>query len=81
LEGYEQYFVNPITAYSDDVSANILLEYADLGSLESYLKNQPPPKTPKESLTFWNSFRKLFDAIQWMHKGSKHREEYELCKG
>jgi serine/threonine protein kinase len=51
-------------SYIQDGSYNILLEYADRGTLEEYLQNTPPPTTGEDIFKFWSA---LFNVIQALH--------------
>lgn len=44
-----------------------LLEFADMGSLEHYMRVQQPPGTDPEILTFWSNFLDLIKPIIEIH--------------
>ncbi len=51
-------------SYVQDGSYNVLLEYADRGTLEDYLQSTPPPTTGEDIFKFWSA---LFNIIQALH--------------
>lgn len=46
---------------------NIILEYADGGNLNHYMKRTPPPVSPEELSTFWSEFFNILNGIQTIH--------------
>ncbi len=46
---------------------NIILEYADLGNLDDYMKQIPPPSTPQEKMTFWENFLAVMSGLVKIH--------------
>jgi len=49
-------------------SYNILLEYADEGTLESYFEKQAPPRDGEEVIKFWERLFKMIDALRGIHE-------------
>ncbi|TVY33614.1 Serine/threonine-protein kinase [Lachnellula subtilissima] len=49
-------------------SYNILLEYADEGTLESYFEKQAPPRDGEEVIKFWERLFKIIDALRGVHE-------------
>jgi hypothetical protein len=47
---------------------NILLEYADKGTLEDYFRQKNPPVESEEIITFWQALFKLVDALRRIHQ-------------
>lgn len=47
--------------------ANIVLEYADEGTLEEYFNDVPPPVTRDEQMDFWTAMRELILGLQKVH--------------
>lgn len=45
---------------------NLILEYADRGSLLDFYQNEPP-KTSTEVATFWSSLSKFLTAVEKIH--------------
>lgn len=48
---------------------NILLEFADKGSLERYFKKVRPPTTGEDIINFWEGLFKLLGALLQIHSG------------
>ena len=46
---------------------NIILEYADKGSLETFMKSTPPPLHAGDILTFWNKLFSIIPALETLH--------------
>ncbi|TVY55320.1 Aurora kinase A [Lachnellula cervina] len=49
-------------------SYNILLEYADEGTLESYFEKQAPPRDGEQVIKFWERLFKIIDALRGVHE-------------
>ncbi|TVY91861.1 Serine/threonine-protein kinase [Lachnellula willkommii] len=49
-------------------SYNILLEYADEGTLERYFEKQAPPRDGEEVINFWERLFKIIDALRGVHE-------------
>jgi serine/threonine protein kinase len=49
-------------------SYNVLLEYADKGTLADYFKNESPPSEGEEIIRFWEAMFKLIDALRRIHE-------------
>lgn len=47
---------------------NVLLEYADKGTLADYFKNEMPPSDGDEIIRFWEAMFKLLDALRRIHE-------------
>jgi hypothetical protein len=50
-----------------DGSYNILLEYADRGTLEDYLQSTDPPTTGEEIFKFWGALFNIIQALDLIH--------------
>jgi serine/threonine protein kinase len=50
-----------------DGSYNVLLEYADGGTLEDYLQKTPSPTTGHEICKFWSAFFNVIKALTLIH--------------
>lgn len=48
---------------------NIILEFADKGTLEDYFKKITPPTTGEEIITFWEHLFNLIEALLFVHGG------------
>lgn len=45
----------------------MLLEHADLGTLEDFMQNQPPPSTYAMVAEFWQNMLRVIDSIVALH--------------
>ena len=54
-------------SYEQDGSYNVLLEYADRGTLEDYLQNTPPPTTGDDIHMFWSALFNVIRALKLIH--------------
>ncbi|KAL8787452.1 MAG: hypothetical protein Q9213_002229 [Squamulea squamosa] len=50
-----------------DGTYNIILEYADRGTLDDYMKHTPEPKSIPEITTFWRSFFPVMYGLAHIH--------------
>lgn len=48
---------------------NLLLEYADHGTLQEWFEKTTPPHTKKEFITFWSNLVHIVKPIQCLHEG------------
>lgn len=49
-------------------SFNIILEFADQGTLENYFQNQQPPTTGVDIHNFWKGLFQLIRALMTIHE-------------
>ena len=54
---------------------NVLLQYADGGTLEDYFQNVDPPRHPSHTYQFWKSSFGLFMAINRIHDMNPNEED------
>ncbi len=54
-------------SYEQDGSYNVLLEYADRGTLEDYLAKTPSPSTAEDIYMFWGSLFNIVKALKLIH--------------
>ncbi|KAF7512559.1 hypothetical protein GJ744_000820 [Endocarpon pusillum] len=54
-------------SYEQDDTYNILLEYADRGTLEDYLQRTPPPTTGSDIYKFWSALFNVIKALVSIH--------------
>lgn len=54
-------------SYEQNGSYNVLLEYADLGTLEDYLQKTSPPTTGEDIRRFWHALFNVIKALQMIH--------------
>lgn len=50
-----------------DGTYNIILEYADLGTLDEYMENTDEPRSIDDIMTFWRSFLAIFHGLSHIH--------------
>jgi serine/threonine protein kinase len=55
-------------SFSRGDSYNVILEYADQGTLADYFKNEPPPSEGEEIIRFWEAMFRLLDALRRIHE-------------
>lgn len=48
-------------------SYNIILEYADRGTLENFMRKTDPPSTFRDTLMFWKNFVNVTHGIMTIH--------------
>ena len=48
---------------------HLILELADKGTLEQYIKHTPPPTTGEEIISFWERMFMLIEALLRIHEG------------
>lgn len=54
-------------AFIQNKSFNILLQYANIGTLEDYFLKATPPKHQNDILTLWRNLFRLADAVVDIH--------------
>ena len=47
---------------------NIILEYADFGNLEEYMKKVTPPSSTEDTMLFWNNFFDVTHGLMSIHR-------------
>ena len=69
-----------------DKTYNVILEYADEGTLEGFLKKTQPPSTSKDIISFWNSLFGIYLGLTAIHeaqdadsKGIQMLARYVVC--
>lgn len=55
---------------------SILLEFADVGTLEDYMHNVDEPKSGREILDFWSSLLEILTPLMTIH-GLQTHDSYE----
>ncbi|KIW94037.1 uncharacterized protein Z519_05353 [Cladophialophora bantiana CBS 173.52] len=55
-------------AFTQNQSRHIILEYANVGTLEEYWKKVQPPKLGQDIVTLWDNFFKLNKALVQIHE-------------
>lgn len=54
-------------SFVKDETYNTILEYADRGTLDQYMKCTDEPKDIGEIMTFWNCFLPIFHGLSQIH--------------
>ena len=70
LMGSNDFVDNMITFYGSwrqNGTYNILLEYADGGTLLDYFKHVPPPTSEEDIQLFWGNLLRVLEALQLIH--------------
>lgn len=67
--------------YTQDTTVNIILEYANGGTLEDYLREVAPPTTTVEIRDFWNSMAKLISVLARLFNLEFYAEEKKVYQG
>lgn len=55
-------------------TCNILLEYADAGTLEDFFQVEPVPCGGKEIIKLWEGLREIVRALEVLHEGLYHEQ-------
>lgn len=55
-------------SFSYQDSYNVLLEYADGGTLDHYFENQAPPSQGSDIIAFWRSYFEVTKALARLHE-------------
>lgn len=58
-------------SYTQVKTFNIVLEYADKGSLEKFLQENDPPIELEDVRIFWKCLMELFKALIYLHNLSE----------
>jgi len=58
-------------SYTQAGTFNIFLEYADKGSLETFLKENVPPTRLEDVRVFWKCLLELLQALIYLHNHSE----------
>ena len=64
-------------SFQRDQCFNIILEHADFGNLEEYMKKVSPPSSTDDIILFWNNFFDVTHGLMTIH-GVKERSRKEL---
>ncbi|KIW14937.1 hypothetical protein PV08_07724 [Exophiala spinifera] len=62
-----KYFIGYYGSFTHGITRNILLEYADYGSLEKFFNSVEPPSTGEDIIRFWQSMFGIIDAVRDIH--------------
>ncbi|KAL8831869.1 MAG: hypothetical protein Q9191_000621 [Dirinaria sp. TL-2023a] len=54
-------------SFIDDDTYNIILEYADKGNLENFMRVTPPPSTPEDMIALWERLCKITHGLAVIH--------------
>ena len=62
-----KYFIGFYGSFVYGGTFNILLEYADIGSLKTYFATVPPPSRGEDIITLWESLFGVLYAVESIH--------------
>ncbi|KAL8859794.1 MAG: hypothetical protein Q9178_003626 [Gyalolechia marmorata] len=62
-------------SFAREGNYNIILEYADRGTLDDYMKNTPEPKSIREITTFWTNFLPVIRGLVQIHGTEKQASD------
>ncbi|KAK5561121.1 hypothetical protein LTR46_001431 [Exophiala xenobiotica] len=62
-----KHFIGFYGSFTHGDTRNILLEYADCGSLENYFDTVEPPSTGKDTIKLWKSMFEVLKAVDNIH--------------
>jgi serine/threonine protein kinase len=68
-------------SYTERNTYNILLEFADRGSLENYFQKESPPSDREDIVKFWKALFELIDALRTIHESSNADCEPQIFHG
>ena len=51
---------------------NVILEYADLGTLDDYMKHTAPPSSAEDKMIFWDRFFDVGNGLATIHGEDGH---------
>ena len=54
-------------SFIDNETYNIILEYADRGTLEDFLKSAPAPPSSQEMIEYWDRFSSVTHGLATIH--------------
>jgi serine/threonine protein kinase len=61
---------------------NVILEYADKGSLKDYFQNIPPPREEEHIVSFWTSLGGIIKGLHSVHcVETKQNGEVKMLNG
>lgn len=68
-------------SFSQAESYNIILEYADGGTLERYFRETRKPQSPAETLKVWEALFGLLEGLHTIHGLQPTNPEYAIFPG
>lgn len=66
-KGVDENLIKLLGSYKQGDTYNILLEYADRGTLEDFFQTTPPPSLGEEIIVFWSRLFNVIKALQRIH--------------
>ena len=57
-------------SFTQNGSYNLILEYADQGTLEDFFERVPPPSRPETIYKFWHGLVEILSALDAIHNVS-----------
>lgn len=74
LSRYENpYLIGFYGDYIQGVTYNLILEFADQGTLEQYFERTEPPSEEGDIIKFWKGMFGIFQALDGIHKSTTRR--------
>ena len=67
----DQSLIRYLGSYKQCDTHNILLEYADLGTLEDYFKKNTPPSLGEDIVMFWGRLFSILKALSRIHENER----------
>jgi len=65
--GNDPYIVSFFGSFKHGDTFNIILEYANEGTLEDLMQNTPPPKSPGDLYELWGALLRLLQGLTTLH--------------
>lgn len=66
-KGVDESLIQFLGSYKQGDTYNILLEYADRGTLEDFFGKVPPPSLSEDIVMFWGRFFNVIQALVRIH--------------
>ena len=67
FDKYDPNLIGYHGSFSQNKTYNVILEYANEGTLEDFFEKQDPPTRPEEIVRFWDSLCKILCALHLIH--------------
>jgi serine/threonine protein kinase len=68
-------------SYIQGTSFNVILEYADRGSLEQYFQETKRPKSREDIICFWDGLFAVLKALVSIHDVESHADGPQILQG
>ncbi len=67
-KGHDESLIKLLGSYKQGDTYNILLEYADRGTLDDFFQTTPPPSLGEEIIVFWSRLFNVIKALLCIHE-------------